>query len=243
MPGRDRTSPIAERAHLLVVDDDPQLLMLLADKLRRDGYDVAAAHSGPEALAALDERWPQLVILDLMMPEMSGEEVAERIKARVDIPIIILSAVTAAESKVGAIQRYAEDYVTKPFNYLELSARVERVLRRLNEKIPSQELVLGPDLTLMLARRRARVGDAAVGLSRIETRVLGTLAAARGEPVTTETLLARVWSHSDGADPSYVWVTMRRLRQKIERDPDNPRYLISERGGGYRLQTAESASG
>jgi DNA-binding response OmpR family regulator len=243
MPTRERSTPPAERAHLLVVDDDPQLLMLLADKLRRDGYDVVAAQSGADALRALDESWPQLVILDLMMPDMNGEEVAERIKARADIPIIILSAVTAAESKVGAIQRYAEDYVTKPFNYLELSARVERVLQRLNEKIPSQELVLGPDLTLMLARRRARVGDEAVGLSKIEARVLGTLAAARGEPVTTETLLARVWSLSDGADPAYVWVTMRRLRQKIERDPDNPRYLISERGGGYRLQAADSGSG
>ena len=95
----------------------------------------------------------------------------------------------------------------------------------------------------MLARRRARVGDAAVGLSRIEARVLGTLAAANGEPVSTETLLTRVWSLSDGADPSYVWVTMRRLRQKIERDPDNPKYLISERGGGYRLQAAESRAG
>jgi DNA-binding response OmpR family regulator len=243
MPGRDRSAPMTERAHLLVVDDDPQLLMLLADKLRRDGYDVAAAQSGAQALQALDERWPQLVILDLMMPNMSGEEVAERIKARADIPIIILSAVTAAESKIGAIQRYAEDYVTKPFNYLELSARVERVLQRLHEKIPSQELVLGPDLTLMLARRRARVGEEAVGLSRIEARVLGTLAAANGEPVSTETLLTRVWSLSDGADPSYVWVTMRRLRQKIERDPDNPKYLLSERGGGYRLQTADSRSG
>ena len=227
---------MSDPTRLLVVDDDAPLLMLIADKLRRDGFDVTAASSGAEAMAAFDERWPQVVILDLMMPDMDGQEVAERIKARADIPIIILSAVTASESKIGAITRFAEDYITKPFNYQELLARVQRVLHRLNERIPSHELVVGPDLTLMLSRRRARVGDRSVQLSPIETRLLVTLAAQKSEPVSTDQLLARVWSNSDGADPTYVWVTMRRLRQKLEVDPDRPRYLVSEPGGGYRLQ-------
>ncbi|MCU0505940.1 MAG: response regulator transcription factor [Chloroflexi bacterium] len=226
---------MVDRYRLLLVDDDVQLLAYLGDRLQRDGYDVTTAKSGGEALVALDAAWPDLVILDLMMPRMSGEELAAQIKRRADIPIIVLSAISAAESKVDLISRYAEDYLTKPFHHEELVARIRRVLGRLNERIPSQELVLGPDLTLVLRRREAIVDGDVVGLSPTETRFLATLAANVGESVTTERLLARVWSDADGADPAYVWVTVRRLRRKIERDPDRPRYLVTEKGGGYRL--------
>ena len=226
---------MVDRYRLLLVDDDVQLLAYLGDRLQRDGYDVTTAKSGGEALVALDAAWPDLVILDLMMPRMSGEELAAQIKRRADIPIIVLSAIAAAESKVDLISRYAEDYLTKPFHHEELVARIRRVLGRLNERIPSQELVLGPDLTLVLRRREAIVDGGVVGLSPTETRFLATLAANVGESVTTERLLARVWSDADGADPAYVWVTVRRLRRKIERDPDRPRYLVTEKGGGYRL--------
>ena len=229
---------MVDRYRLLLVDDDIQLLAYLGDRLQRDGYDVTTAKSGGEALAALDASWPDLGILDLMSPRMSGEELAAQIKKRADIPIIVLSAISAAESKVDLISRYAEDYLTKPFNHEELVARIRRVLGRLNERIPSQELVLGPDLTLVLRRREAMVGGSIVGLSPTETRFLATLAANVGEPVTTERLLARVWSDADGADPAYVWVTVRRLRRKIEQDPDRPRYLVTEKGGGYRLVAA-----
>lgn len=226
---------MVDRYRLLLVDDDVQLLAYLGDRLQRDGYDVTTAKSGSEALVALDAAWPDLVILDLMMPRMSGEELAAQIKRRADIPIIVLSAISAAESKVDLISRYAEDYLTKPFHHEELVARIRRVLGRLNERIPSQELVLGPDLTLVLRRREAIVDGDVVGLSPTETRFLATLAANVGGSVTTERLLARVWSDADGADPAYVWVTVRRLRRKIERDPDRPRYLVTEKGGGYRL--------
>ena len=229
---------MVERYRLLLVDDDVQLLSYLGDRLHRDGYDVTTAKSGGEALAALDAAWPDLVILDLMMPRMSGEDLAALIKKRADIPIIVLSAITAAESKVESISRYAEDYLTKPFHHDELVARIRRVLGRLNERIPSQELVLGPDLTLVLRRREAVVDGNVVGLSPTEARFMATLAANVGEPVRTERLLARVWSDADGADPAYVWVTVRRLRRKIEPDPDQPRYLVTEKGGGYRLVSA-----
>jgi DNA-binding response OmpR family regulator len=226
-------------ADLLLVDDDAQLLDLLAARLRRDGHRVTVARSGREALARLDDGWPDLIVLDLMMPGMDGLRLAGRIKRRADIPIVVLSAITAAESKVDLIERYAEDYLTKPFEYEELRARIERVLRRLEDRIPRREVVLGPDLSLTLPRREALVEGRRVSLSPTETRFLATLAAHLGRPVTTERLLAAVWSSAEGADPTYVWVTVRRLRLKLERDPDAPRHLLTERGLGYRLAAGE----
>jgi DNA-binding response OmpR family regulator len=226
---------MTDRYRLLLVDDDEQLLQHLGDRLRRDGYEVTTARSGAEAIERLDASWPDLVILDLVMPRMSGDETAARIKKRADIPIVVLSAITAPETKVDVLTRFAEDYLTKPFHYPELAARIHRVLRRLDERIPSQELVLGPDLTLVLRRREAMVGGRTVSLSPTETRFMATLAANLGRAVSTEQLLSRVWDGTDGADPAYVWVTVRRLRRKIEQDPDEPRHLLTERSGGYRL--------
>jgi DNA-binding response OmpR family regulator len=229
---------MTDRYRLLLVDDDVQLLLELGEQLGRDGYEVTTARSGAEAIERLDASWPDLVILDLVMPRVSGEDVAARIKKRADIPIVVLTAITSPETKVDVLTRFAEDYLTKPFHYPELAARVHRVLRRLDERIPSQELVLGPDLTLVLRKREAIVGGRLVTLSPTETRLMATLAANIGRSVSTEQLLARVWGDADGADPAYVWVTVRRLRRKIEQDPDDPRYLVTERSGGYRLVAA-----
>jgi DNA-binding response OmpR family regulator len=230
----------SERATtILVVDDDEALVSVLADRLRRHGFEAVVARSGTEALRRLDASWPDLVLLDLMLPGIAGEDLAAQIKRRADIPIIVVSAISTAESKVDLLQRYAEDYVTKPFDFDELAARIDRVLRRVGDRIPSQSLELGPDLTLLLSRRLAVMEGRHVGLSPTETRLLATLAANLDRPVTTEMLLSRVWSDADGADPAYVWVTVRRLRRKIEQDPDDPRYLVTERSGGYRLVRAE----
>ncbi len=221
---------------VMLVDDDPNLVLFLGDRLRRDGYEVASALTGRDALDQLDVGWPDVVILDLMLPGMDGEEVARNIKQRADIPVIILSAVSASESKIELISRYAEDYITKPFHYGELRARMQRILGRMAASVPPPEVRLGPDLTLVLQRRRAIVAGAPVATSPIETRFLATLAGRLGQTMTTEELLAHVWSDSDGADPAYVWVTVRRLRNKIEVDPDHPRYLVTDPAGGYRLQ-------
>lgn len=226
-------------ASILLVDDDARLAAVLGDRLRRHGFEVAVARSGAEALRRLDAEWPDLVLLDLMLPDIGGEELAARIKERADIPIIVLSAISTSESKVDLLQRYAEDYVTKPFEFDELAARIERVLRRVGDRIPSQALELGSDLTIVLGRRTAIREGRPVGLSPTETRLLATLAANLDRPVSTETLLSRVWSGADGADPAYVWVTVRRLRRKIERDPDDPRHLLTEKSGGYRLARTE----
>jgi DNA-binding response OmpR family regulator len=226
---------VTEPTRLLLAEDDVRLVGFLEERLRRDGYAVTVATKGADALAAVDRRWPDLIILDLMLPDMRGEHVASEIKRRADLPIIVLSAVSEVAAKTTMIQDFAEDYLTKPFHYPELLARIERVLRRLEDRIPVEEVSVGDGLSLILRRREAYVDGTMVKLTPIETRLLATLSATPGKPVTTDQLLARVWGASDGADPVYVWVTVRRLRQKLEPDPSRPRFLHTVRGGGYRL--------
>ncbi len=228
---------------ILIVDDDPNLLILLADQLRADGYETATARDGVEALRRLQSSWPDLLIIDMMMPRMDGLSLAREIKARADLPIIVLSAIDAVDSKADLLEEVAEDYVTKPYHYPELRARINRVIRRLGDKVPRQSLVLGPNLTLDLHRREATVEGTPVALTPAESRLLYALAANLGQTVTTETLLARGWAETEDADPSYVWVTMRRLRQKVEREPNRPVHLQTVRGVGYRLVPATAGDG
>jgi two-component system KDP operon response regulator KdpE len=227
------TEPRQQR--ILVVDDDPNLLVVLAEQLRDDGFEVSTARDGQEALRRLDAAWPDLIVVDLTMPRMDGLALARQIKAQADLPIIVLSAIDTADSKVRLLNEVAEDYVSKPYHYPELRARIQRVLRRLGDRIPRQSLILGPGLTLDLHHRRASVAGKDVQLTPTESRLLHALAANLGEVVATETLLARGWSDTEEAEPSYVWVSMRRLRQKIEADPDHPVHLLTARGVGYRL--------
>ncbi len=225
--------PRAQR--ILLVDDDPHLLVVLSEQLRDDGYDVATARDGQEALRRLEAGWPDLILLDLMMPRVDGLALARQIKAEADLPIIVLSAIDTADSKARLLDEVAEDYIAKPYHYPELRARVQRVLRRLGDRIPRQSLVLGPDLTLDLHRRAATVRGREVRLTPTESRLMHALAANLGEVVSTETLIARGWAETEEADASYVWVSMRRLRQKVEADPDRPVHLLTVRSIGYRL--------
>jgi DNA-binding response OmpR family regulator len=231
-PGSGYESPLPR---ILIVDDDPNLLVLLAEQLRADGYETMTARDGTEALRRLQGSWPDLLIIDMMMPRMDGLSLAREIKSRADLPIIVLSAIDAGDSKADLLEEVAEDYVIKPYHYPELRARINRVLRRLGDKVPRQSLVLGPDLTLDLHRREATVAGNPIALTPTESRLLYALAANLGQTVRTETLLARGWAETEDADPSYVWVTMRRLRQKVERDPNRPVHLQTVRGVGYRL--------
>jgi DNA-binding response OmpR family regulator len=231
--------PGTQPTRILIVDDDPNLLVLLAGQLRNDGYDTVTARDGREALRLLKSGWPDLLIIDMMMPRMDGLSLAREIKARADLPIIVLSAIDAADSKAELLDEVAEDYVTKPYHYAELRARIKRVLRRVGDDVPRQGLVLGPTLTLELHRRRALVEGEPVHLTPTESRLLYALAANLGRTVSTDTLLARGWAETEGADPSYLWVTMRRLRRKLEQNPDRPRYIQTVRGEGYRLAADE----
>ena len=127
-------------ARILIVDDDPNLLVLLADQLRNDGFEIQTARDGEEALRRLDGGWPDLLIVDMMMPRMDGLTLAREVKARADLPIIVLSAIDTADSKADLLEEVAEDYVTKPYHYPELRARIARVMRRLGDKVPHREL-------------------------------------------------------------------------------------------------------
>ncbi len=231
----------AAPARLLIVDDDPELLVLLADQLRADGYEVQTARNGEEALRRLGVAWPDLLIVDLVMPHMDGLTLAREIKSQADLPIIVLSAIDADDSKADLLEEFAEDYVTKPYHYPELRARITRVLRRLGDKVPRARLVIGPNLVLELHRRQAMVAGKTVPLTPTESRLLYALAANLGRTVPTETLLARGWADTEGADSTYVWVTMRRIRQKVEVDPNRPVHLITVRGVGYRLVPSPGA--
>jgi DNA-binding response OmpR family regulator len=226
---------VTEPTRLLLAEDDTRLVGFLEERLKRDGYAVTVATRGGEALAAVDRRWPDLIVLDLVLPDMRGEQVAAEIKRRADLPIIVLSAVSEVSAKTTMIQQFAEDYLTKPFHYPELRARIERVLHRLEDRIPVEEVKIATGLSLVLRKRQAIVDGTAIHLTPIETRLLATLSATTGRTVTTDQLLSRVWADADGADPVYVWVTVRRLRQKLEVDPANPRFLHTVKGGGYRL--------
>jgi DNA-binding response OmpR family regulator len=227
----------AIRPAILLVDDDPALLSVLSRRLTREGMDVRTAASGPEALRALEGAWPALLVVDLMMPGMDGFELCRRVKRIADLPIIVLSAVDAGESKVRALEEYAEDYVTKPFDPDELVARVHRVLRRA-PRGRAQIVIEDGELEIDLTGRRVITPVGTHQLTPTEVRVLQVMIGSLDRTVPTEVLLDRVWSLVDGADPSYVWVTMRRLRRKLEVDPDNPRFLLTERGVGYRLMSA-----
>jgi len=225
------------RSAILLVDDDPNLLSVLARRLTREGFDVRTAPSGLAALAAMERAWPSLLIVDLMMPGMDGFELCRRVKRLADLPIIVLSAVDASEAKVRALEEYAEDYVTKPFDPDELVARVQRILRRTPSNRGQASIDDGA-LEVDLVRRQVQTAAGTHPLTPTEARLLQVLLGSLDRTVPTESLLERVWSDSDGADPSYVWVTVRRLRRKMELDPDKPQYLITDRGVGYRLMSS-----
>lgn len=228
------------RPRILLVDDDPGLLDVLAELLRNDGFLVTTARNGDEALRRLDAGWPDLLIIDLLMPRIDGLALAREVKARADLPIIVLSAIDAGDNKADLLDEFAEDYITKPYHYAEVRARIQRVLRRVGERVPRQGIRVGPDLTLELHRRQAIVKGEPVALTPTESRLLFALAANLDRTVTTDTLLARGWAETDDAEASYVWVTMRRLRQKLEVDPNLPRHLLTVRGVGYRLASDDA---
>jgi len=221
---------------LLLVDDDPDIVRSLSINLRADGYRTAGAASGLEALVALRQELPALAIVDLMMPVMDGFETSRGIKRCADIPIIILTAIDTEVTKVRAIELYAEDYVTKPFDYAELAARIRRILSRAWPGGPPESSVeVDERLSLDFAARVVRMGGDRRRLSPTECRLLHLLYANAGRTLPSELILDRVWPDGEG-ESGYLWEYIRRLREKLGDDPSDPRYIASERGVGYRFQ-------
>jgi DNA-binding response OmpR family regulator len=234
--GREGFS-IVNRYRILIVDDDAMAREILKRILEHAGYEVMTAGSGPEALRKLHEGIPHLVVVDLMMPEMDGFEVCRRIKSHLDVPIVILSAVAAVESKVEGLQRYAEDYVVKPFEKEELVARVQRVLRRYGESagVEQPEVVIDDDLQINFVQHWARVKGKQVSLTPTESKLLFLLVRNAGRVVTNETLLAKAWDGDEEAYEEGLRVHISRLRSKIEPTPQKPIYIQTKRGVGYRF--------
>jgi DNA-binding response OmpR family regulator len=223
---------------LLLVDDDREILESLGIHLRADGYRVRAVSSGQEALASFDTELPVLAVVDLMMPGMDGFETSRRIKRRADIPILILTAVDTQETRVRAIELYADDYVTKPFAYAELAARIGRILKRAwPAGLPAAQEVIDETLTLNFGTGTALVHGTTRRLTATEARLLCFLYANAGRTLPNELILDRVWPDAEG-EMSYLWEYIRRLREKLGDDSVSQRYIVSERGIGYRFMRA-----
>lgn len=221
---------------ILIVDDEPQIVRALVTNLEVRGYEVETASSGEEAVELAAVCHPDLLILDLGLPGISGIEVIEAVRAWSTVPILVLSVRDAERAKVEALDAGADDYVTKPFGIEELLARVRAAARR---TAPSQE---EPDVTTVdfvvdLAARQVRNNSGEVRLTPTEWHVLETLARHHDKLVTQRELLRQVWGPAYQTETNYLRVYMAQLRRKLEPDPSHPRSLITEAGIGYRLRT------
>ena len=220
-------------ARVLVVDDEPQILRALQTNLRGAGYDVATATTAEEALSAAAMRPPDAVVLDLVLPDGSGIDVARELRSWSAAPILVLSVVGDEAEKVAALDAGADDYVEKPFGIDELLARLRALLRRAG---PSTEPVLEVgELVIDLDKRLVTVGGRRVQLTPNEFELLRVLAQNEGKLMTHPTILREVWGPAYGTESHYLHVYVSQLRRKLEDDPSRPRYLLTEPGAGYRL--------
>jgi two-component system KDP operon response regulator KdpE len=227
------------RASVLIVEDDPQIQRFLTAALESHDYDPVCADNGADGLRLATTRQPDVVIVDLGLPDMSGLEVIKRLREWFQKPIIVLSARSQESDKVGALDIGADDYLTKPFGVAELLARM-RVAMRHRVGGESQPRVEIGKLVVDLAARRVTREDEEIHLTPIEYKLLAALIQHRGKVLTHRQLLREVWGAAHVESPQYLRIYMRSLRRKIEDDPARPRLLLTEIGVGYRLCDAGS---
>jgi two-component system, OmpR family, KDP operon response regulator KdpE len=220
---------------VLVVDDEPQILRVIRASLPLRGYEVITASSGEEALDQIGKQVPDLIILDLVMPEMSGLDVCRRVREFSTVPIIVLSAKGAESDKVSALDLGADDYVTKPFGMDELLARVRAVLRRLAVSESENRVLTVGDVSVDVDERRVVVAEKEVKLTPKEFDVLKYLVSNAGKVVTHRALLQAVWGWQSTDQTEYLRVFINQLRRKIEPNLDHPRYILTEPWVGYRF--------
>jgi two-component system KDP operon response regulator KdpE len=231
---------VTERAAgplVLVIEDEPQIQKFLRATLSAHGYRVNEATSGKQGLVLAAQQPPELVILDLGLPDMDGLDVTRELRAWTAVPIVVLSARGQDADKVAALDAGADDYLTKPFSVAELAARLRVALRhvaRLKSGAAAPVFTLG-NLKVDLGKRLVSVHGAIVDSPPTEYRLLTTLVRHGGKVLTHQMLLKEVWGPSDESEVQYLRVYMAQLRQKLETDPAQPRYLITEPGVGYRL--------
>jgi two-component system, OmpR family, KDP operon response regulator KdpE len=223
-------------SRILLVDDEMSIQRALVPLLRSRGYEVEAASTAQDALAAIEERNPDLLILDLGLPDMDGLDVCARVRERWEMPIIVLSARGAEQQKVVALDRGADDYVTKPFGPEELLARVRVALRRnLGAEDVSTGQVVHGDLTIDFDRRRVIRKGEEIRLTPKEFELLTLMASRPGQVLTHRAILKKIWGPNAVDQPEHLRVLMAQLRKKIEVDPAQPRYLLTEPWVGYRF--------
>ncbi len=223
-------------ARILVVDDEPEILLALRTNLTRHGFQVETADSGQGALDGYVRYHPDLLILDLGLPDMSGVEVIRELRTRGNIPIVVLSVRSADRDKVAALDLGADDYVTKPFSTEELLARIRVALRHAAHPGSGGAAVFrAGDLEVDFERRTVRVAGCEVHLTPTEYDLLKVFVTHPNKVLTNRMLLQLVWGPEYGSETHYLHVYVAQLRQKIESDPQTPRYIVTEPGVGYRL--------
>jgi two-component system KDP operon response regulator KdpE len=231
--------------HILVIDDEPQILRAMRTILTEKQFKVTTASRGEEGLTLAAASEPDLIILDLGLPDMDGVEVCTRLREWTQIPIIILSVRDSERDKVAALDQGADDYLTKPFGIEELLARVRVALRhsvqaKTSQGSQSQVVKAGP-LTIDLAWHVVKRDDEEIKLTGREYKLLSYLAANHGRVLTHQSILTHVWGPADADHTEYLRVYMRQLRKKLEVDPEHPQYILTEPGIGYRFIVDESS--
>jgi two-component system KDP operon response regulator KdpE len=231
------SGPTPEQRRVLVVDDEPDLLNAVRLYLEMEGYLVLSATDGLEALDKLRDKIPDLIVLDVLMPGMDGFETLRKVREISHVPVIMLTVRGEETDKVRGLQLGADDYVTKPFSQRELLSRIQAVLRRseMPASVPKTEIAVDDDLSLDFSRNTVTLRDKTVALTPTEYRLLYHLVSNPGRVLTYETLLAKVWGYEYREEEHYVRLYINYLRQKIEPDPSHPRYILTERGLGYRF--------
>lgn len=226
-----------KKEEIVVVDDEMSIVKLISQTLKRDGYNVYTGMDGDEALSLVEQHNPSLLLVDIMMPQMSGLEVCKRLREWSRVPIIVISAKDEPDFVVEALSLGADDYLRKPFYVKELIARVKTQLRHAGQQ-PAQQMpsvfTAGP-LTINFSRRQVAVNDKDVRLTPTEYSILEQLAQNAGKVLTHQMLLHRVWGPEYSEENEYLRVYVGRLRRKLDAGPDGPKFIITEQGVGYRF--------
>jgi len=225
-----------KRTTILLVDDEPAIRRFLRTSLAAQDFAIVEAADGTEALAAIEREKPDLAILDLGLPDMDGAEIVRRVRAKSDLPIVILSVREDERGKVEALDLGADDYITKPFGMEELLARVRGALRHRFQAQGERPAFVSGDLSVDLVRRIVTLRGQTVKLSPKEYELLKLLVMHAGKVLTHKHILGQVWGPAHTEDAQYLRVFVRSLRQKIEADPAQPQFLLTEPGVGYRLR-------
>src|ERR1700720_2487141 len=221
---------------VLLIDDEPKIRRFLRAGFELHGFSVLEEEKGADGLKAATFGAPDLIILDLALPDLHGTEVLERLRSWSNVPIIGLSVVSSEDKKVRLLQAGADDYVVKPFGMAELLARSEAALRRYFKSATENPGVVAGPLSIDLVSRTVSLNETQIRLTRKEYRLLHILATHVGLVVTHDHLLREIWSGNQRDNIQYLRILVRKLRQKIETDPNHPRLLVTESGVGYRLQ-------